>query len=343
MCAWVAMVGAGVFAQSGGIASSTTTNSISSKLRQGISTQFEKYKWDNMRGQSETIRSAITANDYSLLSTSEQSKITTDQFAQMVSMNAARTAHQSALESAVKNNNFVAYQTEQTSFKATMDNLRMSDAREWEDTDDETHARRQDSKASPSIQQQKARFNKLVEYYKTNGSLPQAAGKWRFWHSRATDHDGRRSGKMMMSKTIQAALEANDYSLLSAEEQTKITSNQFAQMLSMKSTMESGRLALESAIKANDFVAFKTARATQQSVIQANKSVDSDNVRPTPTDTQLQAQFDKAVVYYKVNASLPEGKMMDKKINWQDHGKMNKDNRQDSTTPDTGLVSITSK
>jgi len=143
----------------------------------------------------------------------------------------------------------------------------------------------------------------------------------------------------MKSETIIAAVEANNYSLLSTDEQAKITSEQFAKMVSMKSTMESGKVAIEAAIKANDFAAFKTAVIAKDSAMESMKPSDVNDDRPTPTDTQLQAQFDKAVEYYTANGSLPEAKMMGKGMKGQKEG-MNKGSRgANNKTPGNGLIS----
>jgi hypothetical protein len=153
------MVGAGVFASSTETGASTTMTSLSSFARQGIVKQFKKFNGGD-RVQSETIKAAIEANDYSKLSATEQTKITKDQFAQMVTMNKARAAHEAAILVAVKANDFTAFQKAHTDFKAIMDANKPADAPA-------------NNKTEPTTEQQKARFDELVTYYKTNGKLPE--------------------------------------------------------------------------------------------------------------------------------------------------------------------------
>lgn len=76
---------------------------------------------------------------------------------------------------------------------------------------------------------------------------------------------------MMMSDTVKSAVEANDYSKLSTDEQSKITKEQFAQMVTMHSTMQAGKVAIETAVKNNDFTAFKTAITAQHTAMDTNK------------------------------------------------------------------------
>ena len=152
------MVGAGVFASSAST-TSTTTTSVSDNARQGIVKQFKKFNGGD-RVQSETIKAAIEANDYSKLSTKEQSKITKEQFTQMVAMNKARAAHEAAILAAVKTNDFTAFQKAHTDFKVIMDANKPADAPA-------------NNKTEPTAEQQKARFDELVSYYKTNGKLPE--------------------------------------------------------------------------------------------------------------------------------------------------------------------------
>lgn len=154
------MVGAGVFASSTETGTDTTTTSVSTSTRQGIVKQFKKFNGSGDRVQSETIKAAIEANDYSKLSATEQTKITKEQFAQMVAMNKARASHEAAILAAVKTNDFTAFQKAHTDFKAIMDANKSADAPA-------------NNKTEPTAEQQKARFDELVSYYKTNGKLPE--------------------------------------------------------------------------------------------------------------------------------------------------------------------------
>jgi hypothetical protein len=116
---------------------------------------------------------------------------------------------------------------------------------------------------------------------------------------------------MMMSDIVKSAVEANDYTKLSTTEQAKITKEQFVKMVTMHTTMEVGKVAIETAVKNNDFTAFTTAITAQHTAMEANKPADmtDDKARPTPTDAELKTHFDKMVAYYKTNGKLPEMKM----------------------------------
>ena len=292
MCAWVAMVGAGVFASS----TSTTTTSVWDNVRQNIVKQFKKFGSGD-RLQSETIKVAIEANDYNKLSIGEQKKITKEQFAQMVVMNKIRSAHEIAVLLAVKGNDFVAFQKAQIDFKAMMDTNKSADA-----------AVKEDSRPELTTEQQKTRFDEMVTYYKANGKLPEMK-MWMYWHG----HNGHEKSDMRMSDTIKAAVAVNDYTKLLTTEQSKITRDQFAKMVSIYTTMQAGKIAIEAAVKNNDFIAFKTAITTQHAAMEANKPADNDietnDNHPTPTDAQFKTRFDEMVTYYKANGKLPEMKM----------------------------------
>ena len=158
----------------------------------------------------------------------------------------------------------------------------------------------------------------------------------------------RMSGHMWSmndAATIQAAVAANNYASLSTQEQAKISTTQFADMV----TKYNARKAVQDAITAgdytafknaliaqlpdeatfqkmvanekartdaqaqilvavqnNDFTAYKTALATQKAAIDANNGTSTTAKTPkAPTDKQLQKQFTKLVTYYKANGKLP--------------------------------------
>jgi hypothetical protein len=114
-----------------------------------------------------------------------------------------------------------------------------------------------------------------------------------------------------MSDTVKSAVEANDYSKLSTDEQSKVTKEQFAQMVTVNKAMISHQAAIESAVKANDFTSFKKAHTDFKALMDANKPADmtDDKTRPDPTDDELKQRFEKLVEYYKTNGKLPEMKM----------------------------------
>jgi hypothetical protein len=60
------------------------------------------------------------------------------------------------------------------------------------------------------------------------------------------------------------------------------------------------------AIQNNDFNTFKTAEASMQNLHGSDNK--SGKTRPTPTDAQIQARFDKMVANYKATGQLPSNK-----------------------------------
>lgn len=140
---------------------------------------------------------------------------------------------------------------------------------------------------------------------------------------------------------VKTAIESNTYSRLPDEAKTKITEAQFAQMVQK----ESWHKAVESAIEAGDYAAFKTAmiaqipdetqfqtmvaahkaRATSRAAIEAAVKNNDFSAFKTAIETQkanhpgmwdatpkvlsddkLQKHFDSLVESYKVNGELPE-------------------------------------
>jgi hypothetical protein len=83
-------------------------------------------------------------------------------------------------------------------------------------------------------------------------------------------------------------------------------------MVKMNAAMTSYKTTIESAVKANDFTAFKKAHTDFKALMEASKPADMDDddkTRPTPTDAELKTRFDEMVTYYKANGSLPDMKM----------------------------------
>ena len=151
-----------------------------------------------------------------------------------------------------------------------------------------------------------------------------------------------------MSDTIKSAIEANDYSKLSTDEQSKITQEQFSKMIAMNKAMTEHKATVEAAVKANDFAAFKKAHTDFKALMDANKPADmtDDKTRPELTDTELKARFDEMVAYYKTNGSLPEmgkgmssmnksnksNKSMMKSFNKQATGRQNQSSKTTTST-----------
>lgn len=140
---------------------------------------------------------------------------------------------------------------------------------------------------------------------------------------------------------VRTAIESNNYASLTDEAKTKITEDQFAHMVEK----EAQHKAVESAIEAGDYGAFKNAMIAQipdeaefqkmvaahkarslaqQAVETAVKNNDFNAFKSaieaqkanhpwfgnaddkTPSDDSLQKRFDTLVEYYKTNGKLPE-------------------------------------
>lgn len=120
------------------------------------------------------VESAIEANDYTAFQTAvagiEKGKfadkeVSAEQFAQMVEMKKAKTAHQAVVESAVKANDFAAFVTAHEEMKTTMEANRPTDMSDRKDN----HPELSDTEQAEKLQE---RFDNLVTYYAENGELP---------------------------------------------------------------------------------------------------------------------------------------------------------------------------
>lgn len=146
-------------------------------------------------------------------------------------------------------------------------------------------------------------------------------------------------------ETVKTAIESNNYSALSDTAKSKITQEQFAQMVAKKSehaavetAIESGDYAafknamiaqipseaefqkmvvahkartethakIEAAVKNNDFAAFKSAVEAQKAQMVANHPGMEGDAPKALSDEKLQKHFDTLVEYYKTNGKLPE-------------------------------------
>ncbi len=109
------------------------------------------------------VENAITAGDYSAFKTAMIAQIPTEtEFQKMVAAHKAHAATQTAIEAAVKNNDFAAFKSAVASERAQMEANNPN-------KDD-------DAPKSLSDTQLQKRFDKLVEYYKKNGKLPDMGG-----------------------------------------------------------------------------------------------------------------------------------------------------------------------
>ena len=148
---------------------------------------------------------------------------------------------------------------------------------------------------------------------------------------------------------MKTAIEAQDYSLIPADLQDKITAERFDQMIERKANKEAKMAELETIVVANDFSAFKTFRANMvadkqayklermneklaEATTEAQKTRIQDRMssfqersanRTEKTDAELQEKFDEMVNYYNENGSLEgmkgerRGKRKGKRANFQ--------------------------
>lgn len=110
------------------------------------------------------VQTAIEQADYNAFLQVADEKIldrvdSQEDFDELVTRHQARTAHREALETAVKNNDFAAFDAAIESHKATMEAI---------DDDDDRHHNRPEL----TDEQKQEKFQKLVEYYTENGELP---------------------------------------------------------------------------------------------------------------------------------------------------------------------------
>ena len=105
-------------------------------------------------------------------------------------------------------------------------------------------------------------------------------------------------------KAVQDAITAGDYTAFKNAKIAQIpTETEFQKMVTMEKSRVATQASIETAVKNNDFAAYKTAIAAQQAAMAANHP--NGGTRPAPTDAQLQTRFNKLVTYYKTNGKLP--------------------------------------
>jgi hypothetical protein len=121
------------------------------------------------------------------------------------------------------------------------------------------------------------------------------------------------SDKLNKRKAVEAAITANDYNAFKAAADAnmlKRTPDQssFDKLVANQKARADILAKIGETIKNNDFNAFKTAvnSKLQNRTLNINKNGNKKNEnRPAPTDSQLQARFDKLVADYKANGTLP--------------------------------------
>lgn len=143
----------------------------------------------------ETVKTAIDANDYSLLSADAQSKISQDLFALKVAHKAKKDAYKAQLETIVQSNDFEAFKTQVEAMKAEKETMKeamlaekLATATPEEKADIEARivkkaekkAEREAARAESGVSEDERlleKFTKITEYYTENGTLPEKGMK----------------------------------------------------------------------------------------------------------------------------------------------------------------------
>ncbi len=107
---------------------------------------------------------------------------------------------------------------------------------------------------------------------------------------------------------LQASIEAGDYTAFKNAMIAQIPSEaDFQKMVTESKTRAENKTKLETAVKNNDFAAYKALLVEQKAQMEAHRpeGMTDDKVRPEPTDEQLQKRFDALVASYAENGTLP--------------------------------------
>lgn len=109
-------------------------------------------------------------------------------------------------------------------------------------------------------------------------------------------------------KAVEAALVSGDYTAFKAALVAQIpTEAEFQNMVAAHKAHTETQVKIETAVKNNDFAAFKVAIEAQKAQMVANHSGTDDAKAPKAlSDAQLQKHFNTLVEYYKANGKLPE-------------------------------------
>lgn len=132
------------------------------------------------------VEDAIAARDYTAFKNAMIAQIPTEtEFQKMVEGRKSMEATKAAIETAVKNNDFTAFKASIEAGRAHMETKRPEGTPEFE------------PKAVDDSKLQ-SHFNELVEYYKTNGKLPEMGKGFKFGPGMGgmKGHSGRRGGKL---------------------------------------------------------------------------------------------------------------------------------------------------
>ena len=113
--------------------------------------------------------------------------------------------------------------------------------------------------------------------------------------------------KATQRKAVENAISAGDYTAFKNAKVAEIpTEAEFQKMVTEKKAHEATQAQILTAVQNNDFTAFKTVSLAQKAQMEASHPDKDGDARPTPTDAQLQKQFDTLVSYYKTNGKLPD-------------------------------------
>ena len=124
----------------------------------------------------EEVRAAIEANDYSLLPTEVQEKISEEQFAEKVEHHADMEENKAAVEEAVANNDFAAFQALHEAKRAEMEAKRQERIDAGEDVKEPREGSEELTDEEKEAKMRE-RFDEMVAYYDENGELPEMEHK----------------------------------------------------------------------------------------------------------------------------------------------------------------------
>jgi hypothetical protein len=108
---------------------------------------------------------------------------------------------------------------------------------------------------------------------------------------------------------LEASIEAGDYVAFKNAMIAQIPSEaDFQKMVTEQKTRTEHKTKLETAVKNNDFTAYKALLTEQKAQMETHRpeGMKDDKVRPEPTDEQLQKRFDALVASYTENGTLPD-------------------------------------
>ena len=130
-------------------------------------------------------------------------------------------------------------------------------------------------------------------------------------NSTTQDQLNEMSDRMVKQQAVQDAIKNNDYNAFKVNADARMlervnSQEAFDKLVAAEKTRTEQITKIDDAIKNNDSSAYMVALK----VLEVNKPTDTNAeknkpARPTPTDAQIQTQFDKLVAAYKADGSLP--------------------------------------